>query len=106
MKLQSFRYTIHAQAEYPWFRVLLSDGGSTLYSFMAYELNNTRTRSWTNGIIISSAEIRTLRQSGATAAADELQSFFISLFRCHRSAIIAATAGTPASVKVYSHEIE
>jgi len=107
MKLDNFLYSVYAQVEGPWFRVILTNK-NIRHSFLACELSSPQhqTLGQFYGIIVSSPEIAELQEQGLAREAEELRGFFIGLFRCHSASIRRATTRTADLVKVYSNEAE
>lgn len=101
MKLHNFLYNVYAQAEGPWYRIILTHNNDR-HSFLAYQFAGSTY----GGIIVSSPEIAELQEEGLLREAEELRKFFEGVFRCHRSSIMQATAATPQLVKVYVDETE
>jgi hypothetical protein len=107
MKLDNFLYSIYAQAEGPWFRVILANS-NIRHSFLACELSSPQhqTLGQFHGIVVFSPEIAELQEQGLGRKAEELRGFFIGVFRCHGASIRRATARTADLVKAYSNEAE
>lgn len=107
MKLDNFLYSVYAQIEGPWFRVILIND-NVRHSFLACELSSPQSQTLGPfyGTIVSSLEIVELQEQGLSREAEELRGFFIDLFRCHKHSIKRATARTADLVKVYSNEAE
>lgn len=105
MKLDNFLYTVYAQVEGPWYRVILTHDNMR-HSFLACQLNSQlhRTAGHIGTIIVSSPEIAELQEQGLGREAEELREFFVGVFRCHCGSIEAATARTTELVKVYCNE--
>jgi len=101
MKLHNFLYNVYAQAEGPWYRIILTHDNDR-HSFLAYQLAGPTY----SGVIVSSPEIAELQEQGLLREAEELRKFFEGVFRCHRSSITQATAATPELAKVYVNETE
>lgn len=107
MKLDNFLYSVYAQVEGPWFRIVLMQNDMR-HSFLACELASPqyRTAGQTDTIIISSPEIAELQEQGLDREAEELRVFFAGVFRCHRGRIAQTTAKTVGLVKVYCNEVK
>jgi len=101
MKLHNFLYNVYAQAEGPWYRIILTHDNDR-HSFLAYQFAGPTY----GGIVVSSPEIAELQEEGLIREAEELRKFFEGVFRCHRSSIMQATAATLELAKVYVDETE
>jgi len=105
MKLHNFLYSVYAQVEGPWYRIILMHD-NIRHSFLACQLTSPlyRTAGQNATVIVSSPEIAELQEQGLSREAEELREFFAGVFRCHCSSIEATTAKTSELVKVYGNE--